>query len=72
MQKALHNKPRLPFRQPPGVSVVRIDPESGQLAAEDATDIIEELFVQGTEPKRPEPPPAPTSVPSIPVTPGLP
>jgi penicillin-binding protein 1A len=75
MQKALRGKPKAPFAQPPNVSVVRIDPETGQLAADDATDVMEECFVQGTEPKKPDPPPAaapPASVPSIPVTPGLP
>jgi penicillin-binding protein 1A len=57
MQEALKGKPRLPFKQPPGVVVQRIDPATGLLAPEGATDVLEEYFVQGTEPKEVARPP---------------
>ncbi len=50
MQKALGKRPPAPFSQPPGVVVQRIDPRSGLLAREGATDAIEEVFVEGTAP----------------------
>jgi penicillin-binding protein 1A len=49
MRQALRGKPKLPFSQPPGVVVQRIDPESGLLAAPGG-EAIEEVFIQGTEP----------------------
>ncbi|MCK5796354.1 MAG: PBP1A family penicillin-binding protein [Deltaproteobacteria bacterium] len=51
MRRALRGKPKLPFRQPPGVVVQRIDPKTGLLASAGATDAIEEVFVAGTDPK---------------------
>ncbi|MBW2736855.1 MAG: PBP1A family penicillin-binding protein, partial [Deltaproteobacteria bacterium] len=54
MRKALRHQPKLPFAQPPKVVVHRIDPVTGLLAAPNAADAmgaIEEVFVEGTEPK---------------------
>ena len=51
MRRALKGKARLPFKQPPGVVVQRIDSESGLLAPEGAVDVLEEYFIQGTQPK---------------------
>jgi penicillin-binding protein 1A len=50
MKGALKGRPRLPFRQPPGVVVQRIDPETGLIAPAGATDVLEEVFVEGTAP----------------------
>ncbi len=57
MQRALRGKPKLPFKQPPGVAVQRIDPATGLLAPEGASDVLEEYFLQGTEPKETARPP---------------
>ena len=57
MRRALSGRPKRPFPQPPGVVVERIDPKSGLLAAADAADAIEEVFVAGTEPKESAPAP---------------
>jgi penicillin-binding protein 1A len=51
MQTALKGQPKLPFKQPSGIVVQRIDPATGLLAPEGATDTMEEFFIQGTEPK---------------------
>jgi len=72
MQKALRGKPKLPFKQPPGVVVQRIDPESGLLAPEGATDVLEEYFLQGTEPKETAKPPDQVNPGTILMNPGVP
>lgn len=55
MQHALKGKPRLPFKQPAGIVVERIDPQTGLLAPESSTTAIEEFFASGTEPKETAP-----------------
>jgi penicillin-binding protein 1B len=42
----------LPFIRPPGVSVVRIDANSGEVATREcpSENVVEEVFVRGTEP----------------------
>lgn len=51
--KAAHAElPKVPFRMPPGVVVRTICAKTGELAAEDCPDVIEEVFIQGTEPLR--------------------
>jgi penicillin-binding protein 1A len=57
MRRALRGKPKLPFRQPKGVVVQRIDPRTGLLAPVGAADAIEEVFVAGSEPKQTAPTP---------------
>ncbi len=53
MNAAHAQAPREPFQMPPGVVVRRICARSGELATEDCPEIIEEFFIQGTEPVRP-------------------
>jgi penicillin-binding protein 1A len=50
MQKALEGEPGIPFRTPPGVSLVRIDAETGELPGPDTKTVIAEAFIPGTEP----------------------
>ena len=50
MERALADEPAIPFRVPPGVLLVRIDPATGLPAAPDAKDIILEAFLPGTVP----------------------
>ena len=50
MQAALANQPATPFRTPPGLNMVRIDAATGQLAQNDAGNVIVEPFIPGTEP----------------------
>lgn len=50
MEKALEDKPALPFRIPPGVRLVRIDARTGELPGPGTDIVIEEAFRPGTEP----------------------
>jgi penicillin-binding protein 1A len=50
MSKALADKPAEDFPAPDDVVFVKIDPDSGLLAREGATNAIEDVFRKGTEP----------------------
>jgi membrane carboxypeptidase/penicillin-binding protein len=50
MQAALRDRPAVPFVQPAGVVVQRIDPATGKRAAPGAP-AIDEVFLSGTEPQ---------------------
>ena len=50
MERALEDKPALPFRIPPGVRLVSVDAETGGLPTLGSDDIILEAFRPGTEP----------------------
>ncbi len=52
VKQALAGKPARPFEQPPGVTVAKIDPATGLLAAPGATSSLDEVFLDGTEPKQ--------------------
>ncbi len=60
MKEALADKPATPFRIPPGIRLVRINAETGQLARAGDRRVILEAFKPGTEP-RPAPEEAPTA-----------
>ena len=51
MQKELGGKPAIPFRIPPGINLVRVDPRTGQLADPTNPGAILEAFKEGTEPQ---------------------
>ncbi len=56
LMKAAHeNKPRAEFPRPPGVVVVPIDPKTGKRARDGAEDVMDEVFLEGTEPTEAEP-----------------
>ena len=50
MEVALKDKPATPFRVPPGLRMVRVNPETGQLAQPGERRTIWEAFLPGTEP----------------------
>jgi penicillin-binding protein 1A len=50
MKTALEGRPKLDFPRPAGVVSVTIDKTTGKLPYEGDTDIMEEVFLQGTEP----------------------
>ncbi|HWE72193.1 MAG TPA: penicillin-binding protein 1A [Stellaceae bacterium] len=50
MQAALADQPATPFRIPPGIEMVRINPTSGVLARPDEKNAIYEAYKPGTEP----------------------
>jgi penicillin-binding protein 1A len=50
MKAALKDDPATPFRVPPGLKLVRIDPETGKLASAATQNAIWEGFIPGTEP----------------------
>lgn len=54
MTKAMKDKPAIPFRMPPGLRMVRVDPENGALAPPSSKDAIWEAFIPDTEPKEGE------------------
>jgi penicillin-binding protein 1A len=51
MGEALKNEPPIPFRIPPGIEMVRVNPTTGQLARSGDRSVIYEAFKPGTEPK---------------------
>ena len=51
MKDALADQPATPFRTPPGLSIVRVNATSGQLAG-GGDNVIPEAFLPGTEPGR--------------------
>ncbi len=50
MERALADKPAIPFRTPPAIRNVRIDADTGQLAKASSKTVILEAFKAGTEP----------------------
>ncbi|HZL58508.1 MAG TPA: penicillin-binding protein 1A [Stellaceae bacterium] len=50
MATALKDKPAIPFRIPPGIRLVRVNPKTGQLAQAGDKNVIFEAFKPGTEP----------------------
>ncbi|WP_372398285.1 penicillin-binding protein 1A [Azospirillum sp. HJ39] len=55
MQVALKDKPATPFRVPPGLRLVRVNPANGQLAQPGDGRAIWEAFLPGTEPNPDQP-----------------
>jgi penicillin-binding protein 1A len=58
MKEALANQPATPFRIPPGIVLVTVDPHTGQLATPGAPGTILEAFKPGTESAASTPAPA--------------
>jgi penicillin-binding protein 1A len=52
MGEALAHAPKIPFRIPPGIRLVRIDADRGLLPGPVTTRVITEAFRAGTEPTR--------------------
>ena len=50
MKEALKGKPAVPFRVPPGIKLVRVDPKTGVRAGPGAKQAILEAFKPGTAP----------------------
>ena len=60
MKFATEGKPRVDFPRPPGVTTVAIDKRTGELPYPDDPDVMDEVFLSGTEPTQTaEPPPPP-------------
>jgi penicillin-binding protein 1A len=55
MADALKNQPAIPFRIPPGIRLVRVNPLTGLVARPGERDVIWEAFKPGTEPVVPGP-----------------
>ncbi len=55
MKQATAGLPPAGFKAPPGVSVVRIDPQSGQLATAQCPQTLDEAFFRGMAPRVPCP-----------------
>jgi penicillin-binding protein 1A len=52
MGTTLRDQPGVPFRTPPGVSLVRVDAATGRLPKAGSRAVIAEAFLPGTEPGR--------------------
>jgi 1A family penicillin-binding protein len=52
MKRALQGKPIEDFRRPPGIIERKICEDTGLLAAEHCTNVREEIFIKGREPKK--------------------
>jgi penicillin-binding protein 1A len=50
LQAVLKDKPAIPFRVPPGVVLVRVNPTTGRLAQPGERQVIWEPYIPGTEP----------------------
>jgi penicillin-binding protein 1A len=55
MAEALKDRPAIPFRIPPGIRLVRVNPATGLVARPGERDVIWEAFKPGTEPTAPGP-----------------
>jgi penicillin-binding protein 1A len=61
MRQATDGKPRVDFPRPPGVVTVSIDKRTGQLPYPDDPDVVDEVFLPGTEPTETSQPPPPAA-----------
>jgi penicillin-binding protein 1A len=59
MKVAHEGRPRVDFPRPPGVSTVTIDQRTGALPYPDDPDVLDEVFLAGTEPSATAAPPPP-------------
>jgi len=60
MKVATDGKPKVDFPRPPGVTTVSIDRRTGELPYPDDTDVMDEVFLAGTEPTATAEPPPPS------------
>lgn len=51
MKKATASLPAVSFKAPPGIAVVRVDPQSGQLSTPNCPRSVDEAFYRGMEPR---------------------
>ena len=61
MKAATEGKPRVDFARPPGTVTVTIDQRTGALPYPDDPDVLDEVFLGGTEPTEVARPPAPAA-----------
>jgi penicillin-binding protein 1A len=61
MKVADEGRPRVDFPRPPGVTTVTIDQRTGSLPYPDDPDVLDEVFLAGTEPTATASPPPPPS-----------
>ncbi len=59
MKVATEGKPRVDFPRPPGTATVTIDQRTGELPYPDDPDVLDEVFLAGTEPTAIAQPPPP-------------
>ena len=59
MKAATEGKPRVDFARPPGTVTVTIDQRTGALPYPDDPDVLDEVFLAGTEPTEVARPPGP-------------
>ncbi|MGB3808985.1 MAG: penicillin-binding protein 1A [Parvibaculum sp.] len=51
MMEEVGKEPAIPFRIPPGINLVKVDPKTGQLASSSSPNVILEAFKDGTDPQ---------------------
>ena len=52
MSKALHKKPDIPFRRPPGIKLIKVNPKTGLLSKSNSKNYIIEAFKPGQLPNK--------------------
>jgi penicillin-binding protein 1A len=60
MKAAHEGKPVVDFPRPPGLATVSVDARTGKLPYPDDPDVLDEIFLSGTEPTDIAGPPAPS------------
>ena len=52
MKRALENKPNIPFRRPPGIKLIKVNPKTGLLSKANNNNYILEAFKPGQMPNK--------------------
>jgi penicillin-binding protein 1A len=61
MKQATEGQPRVDFSRPPGLATATIDKRTGLLPYADDPDVMDEVFLAGTEPTDTAEPPPPST-----------
>jgi penicillin-binding protein 1A len=69
MKAATAGRPRTEFPRPPGIVTASIDPETGYLPQPGQTNVLEEEFLEGTQPETSAPEPGPDMAAKMPYKP---
>jgi penicillin-binding protein 1A len=69
MKTATAGRPRTEFPRPPGIVTALVDPETGYLPSPGQTNVVEEEFLEGTQPETSAPEPGPDMAAKMPYKP---
>jgi penicillin-binding protein 1A len=69
MKAVTADRPRTEFPRPPGIVTASVDPETGYLPSPGKTNVVEEEFLEGTQPETSAPEPGPDMAAKMPYKP---